>query len=63
MQSVDAARTTAFSEVSIEEVDAVAFSKLEQLDEQVALIESFTQSFPLRERGSPVMDGEMDSYG
>ena len=63
MHEADATRTTAFSDASIEEVDAVTFSEFEQLDEQVALIESFTQPFPLRERGSPVMDGEMDSYG
>jgi hypothetical protein len=63
MYAYCATRTTAFSEVSIEEADAVAFSELEQLDEQVALIESFRQPFPLRERGKPVVDGEMDSYG
>jgi hypothetical protein len=63
MQSVDAARTTAFSEVSIEEVDVGAFSELEQIDERIALIESFTQPFPLRERDRPVIDGEMDAYG
>ena len=56
-------RTTAFSEDSIEEVDAVAFSELEQIDEQVALIESFRQSYPLRARNETVMDGEMDAYG
>ena len=63
MHSADVARTTTFSEFSIEEVDAVAFSELEQIDDQVALIESFTQPFPLRERDKPVMDGEMDAYG
>ena len=47
----------------IEEVDTVAFLELEQIDEQVALIESFKQPFPLRERGSTGVDGEMDSYG
>jgi hypothetical protein len=55
--------TTAFSEASIEEVDPVAFSELEQIDEQTAPIESFRQPFPTRERGNPVTDGEMDSYG
>ena len=55
--------TTAFSEASIEEVDSVTFLELEQIDEQVSLIESFSQPFPLRERGDPVMDGEMDAYG
>jgi hypothetical protein len=60
---IQIAETTVFSYASIEEVDAVAFSEFEQNDEQVALIESFTQPFPLRERDRPVMDGEMDSYG
>jgi len=63
MYAYCATRTTAFSEVSIEEVDAIAFSELEQIDEQVALIESFSQPFPTRERDKPVMDGEMDAYG
>ena len=63
MYTVAAARTLAFSETSIEEVDAVAFSEFDQLDEQVALIESFRQPFPLRERDKPVLDGEMDAYG
>lgn len=63
MQAADASRTTAFSDTSIEKVDIVAFSELEQIDEQVALIESFTQPFPLRERDRPVVDGEMNSYG
>jgi len=63
MQAADASRTTAFPDTSIEEVDAVAFSELELNDEQVALIESFTQPFPMRERGRPVVDGEMNSYG
>jgi hypothetical protein len=63
MYAYCATRTTAFSEVSIEEVDAVAFSELERMDEQPALIESFSQPFPLRERDGPVVDGEMDSYG
>jgi hypothetical protein len=55
--------TTAFSDGSIEEVYYVAFSEFEQIDEQVALIESFSQPFPLRARDKSVMDGEMDSYG
>ena len=63
MHAADATRTTAFSDDSIEEVDVVAFSELELIDEQVALIESFKQPFPLRERGSTGVDGEMDSYG
>jgi len=63
MHAYCATRTTAFSDASIEEVNEVASIGLEQIDEQVALIESFTQPFPLRERCSPVMDGEMDSYG
>lgn len=63
MYSADATRTTAFSDASIDEVDAGAFSEFEQIDEQVALIESFSQPFPLRERDKPVIDGEMDGYG
>ncbi|MGA2887694.1 MAG: hypothetical protein ABSE51_06545 [Terracidiphilus sp.] len=63
MLSAGAARTTAFSEVSIEEVDSVASSELEQVDEQVTLIESFSQPYPMRAHGKPVMNGEMDSYG
>ena len=60
---IQIARTTVFSDASIEEVDSVTFLELEQIDEQVFLIESFSQPFPLRERGGPVMDGEMDAYG
>jgi len=52
-----------FSEAPIEEVNAANLSVFEQKDEQAILIESFSQSFPARERGSPVTDGEMDSYG
>jgi hypothetical protein len=63
MYTVAAARTLAFSETSIEEVDVVAFSEFEQINEYVALIESFNQPFLLRERDKPVMDGEMDAYG
>jgi len=63
MYAYGATRATAFSEVSIEEVDPVGFPELEQIDNQVALIESFKQPFPMQERGSPVKDGEMDSYG
>jgi hypothetical protein len=63
MHAYCATRPTAFSEVSIEEVDVVVSSELEQIDEQVALIESFKQPFPLRERSKPVMEGEMDAYG
>jgi hypothetical protein len=63
MYPVDAAKTTAFSEASIVEVDAVNLSAFEQRDEHAILIESFSQPFPTRERGSPVVDGEMDSYG
>ena len=63
MYAYDAIRTTAFSEASIEEVDSVVLSDFEQIDEQVALIESFRKSYPLRERRTPVTDGEMDSYG
>jgi hypothetical protein len=63
MHAADAARATSFSDDSIEEVEQVTSSELEQIDDQVALIESFRQPFPLRERGKPVMDGEMDSYG
>ena len=63
MHAADAARATSFSDDSIEEVEQVTSSELEQIDDQVALIESFRQPFPLRERGKPVMDGEMDAYG
>ena len=63
MHAADATRTTAFSDDSIEEVDPVASSELDQIDEQAALIESFSQPFSLRERDKPVMDGEMDGYG
>jgi hypothetical protein len=63
MRPVDAAGTNAFSEFSVEEVDAVAFSELEQNDDQVALIESFKQPFSMQERRRPVVDGEMDAYG
>ena len=63
MHAYCATRTTAFSEASIEEVDQVASSALEQINEQVALIESFSQPFPLQERDKTVMDGEMDAYG
>jgi hypothetical protein len=63
MYRADARRTTAFSDDSIEEVDVVAFSELEQIDQQAALIESFTRPFPLRERDRPVTNGEWDSYG
>jgi len=63
MRPVDAAGTNAFSELSVEEVDAVAFSELEQNDDQVALIESFKQPFLMQERRRPVVDGEMDAYG
>jgi hypothetical protein len=65
MDANSATRTTAaFSRTSIEEVDThVALSEFEQIDEQVALIESFSQPYPLRVRDKPVMDGEMDSYG
>ena len=63
MHAADAARATSFSDEPIDEVEQVTSSELEQIDDQVALIESFRQPFPLRERGKPVMDGEMDSYG
>jgi hypothetical protein len=57
------ARTPAFSEASIEEVENVTSSAFEQIDEQVALIESFRQPYPFRARGKPVIDGEVDKYG
>jgi hypothetical protein len=59
----EVARATAFPETSIEEVEFVAFSELEQIDEQIALIESFRQPYPMRARCKRAMDGEMDSYG
>jgi hypothetical protein len=55
--------TNAFSHTSIEEVDYVASTELEQFDLEAALIESFKQSFPLRERERPVRNGGWDSYG
>jgi hypothetical protein len=58
--------TSTLSQKCIEEVNTVASSKfelIEQVDEEVSLIESFSQPFPLRERDQPVMDREMDSYG
>lgn len=41
MLAADASRTTAFSGTSIEEVDTVAFSELEQFGEQAALLGLF----------------------
>lgn len=63
MLPIQIAGTTEFSDSSIVEVDSITFLGLEQNEEQVALIESFTQPFPMRERDKPVMDGEMNSYG
>jgi len=63
MYTIAETRTLAFSETSIEEVVTVASSELEQIDEQMYLIESFKQPFPMQERRKPVMDGEMNSYG
>jgi len=63
MHSADAARTTAFSDDSIGEVDQAASLELEKFGEQVALIESFKQPFPMQENDLPVIDGEMDVYG
>ena len=48
MDSVSACQTAAFSRTSIEEVDTVTFSEFEHIGEQVALIESFRQPYPLR---------------
>jgi len=53
MHAADATRTTAFSDDSIEEVDPVASSELEQMTKQVALIESFSQPFPCRNVVNP----------
>ena len=55
--------TEAFSTSSITEVNFVACPELEGLDESVALIESFSQPFPMRERSVPVIDGEMVRHG
>jgi hypothetical protein len=63
MQRIPGAETAAFSETSIEEIQRVASSEIEQFDEETALIESFLQPFLLRERDAPVTDREMDSYG
>ena len=59
----DSAKTTTLSEASIEEVEALAFSGFEGIGEQVALVESFRQPYPLRARDKSVMGGDMDSYG
>jgi hypothetical protein len=59
----DKARTPAFSEASIEEVEDLTSSAFEQIDEQVPLIESFRQPYPVRARGKPVMNGEVAKYG
>jgi len=63
MDANSATRTTSFVEASIEEVHSVTLTEFHQIDEQVSLIESFSQPYPLRVRDKPVMDGEMDSYG
>ena len=63
MYTVASTSTLAFSETSIEEVDVLTFSEPEQIDEEVSLIESFSEPYPLRVNGKPVMDGEMDAYG
>ena len=63
MYTADATRLTAFSTDSIEEVSLTTSSDVEQFYEQEILIESFSQPYPLRARGEPVADGEMDSYG
>ncbi len=63
MYQVDTVWTMAFSENSIEELGCLTSADIAQIDEPVALIESFSQPFPLRERGKPVTDGEMDAYG
>jgi len=63
VQQLYPTRNTAFSEPSIEEVDSSALTEIHQIDEQVALIDSFSQPYPLRVRSEPVTDGEMDSYG
>jgi len=52
-----------FTVSSITEVDTVIASELDEIDEHSILIESFRQPFPLRERGKPVVDGEMDPDG
>ena len=55
--------TEAFTVSSIVEVDAVADSRLEGIDEPSALIESFLQPYPLRDRRLTLMEGEKDQYG
>jgi hypothetical protein len=60
---VYAIRTIAFPDASIEVIDAESCPELECIDEEVTLIKSFRQPFPLRERDKPVMDGEMVAYG
>ena len=66
MYSFNAAETKAFSfEGSVLEVDFGANSEFEPIanDDEVILIESYSQPFPLRERDKSVMDRERDSYG
>ena len=55
--------TEAFSGSSIVEVDAVISSGLEEIQPPDALIQSFSQPFPVRVRDKPVLNGEMDSNG
>jgi hypothetical protein len=52
-----------FPAASITEASDVNVSGLAVAAEEVSLIESFRQPFPTRERRSPVMNGDMDSYG
>jgi hypothetical protein len=63
MEKICKLETEAFSALSIVEVDAAVRIDPSEIDGHSALIESFRQPFPLRERGEPVVDGEMDSYG
>lgn len=63
MDLVQSAETEKFTDASIEEVDTVASPAYLQIDEQVSVIESFSQPFPTRAHNKPVMSGEMDSYG
>jgi hypothetical protein len=64
MERICNLETEAFSIFSIIEVDAAVRMDSSEIDGQSILIESFTQPFPMQERGHPLLaEREMDSYG
>ncbi len=63
MDPIFVATTHWFSEASLQEVEVLVSSQTEEIEREVALIESFRQPYPLRARDKPVTDGEVDSYG